>query len=280
MGIRKKIKAFTLTELLIVIFVIGVLASLLLISLSLAQEKGRQTFCKNNLRQLSLTWTFYVDDNENRAPGNGYSGCDGYSESPLWVRGYLNNNVCRSDYTNAELLINPKFALLADYLKNKQVYKCPSDRKIFVNKSHRSDDSDDAPIGELIIKSAQKNRSYSLNWNLGWNRDSGGSNLVPFENEIIDKADQIFSPSKTYQFIDVYSESVCWVWFGIQKDKIIMFPAAYHNKSGNLSYIDGHIEGRKWRDSRTIDYRRVNFHAHGQKSEKNRDFMGMDSKSH
>lgn len=54
--------AFTLSELLVVIAVIAVLASLLLPSLSQAREKGRKILCASNQRQLSLAATTYSLD--------------------------------------------------------------------------------------------------------------------------------------------------------------------------------------------------------------------------
>src|SRR5580704_11674746 len=58
-------KAFTLTELLVVIAVIGILAALLMPVLSLAKAKGRRTICLNNLKQLNQGVRMYADDYNN-----------------------------------------------------------------------------------------------------------------------------------------------------------------------------------------------------------------------
>jgi prepilin-type N-terminal cleavage/methylation domain-containing protein len=54
--------AFTLIELLTVVALIGILASLLLTALSSARKKSRIMLCTSNLHQVSLAVNMYVDD--------------------------------------------------------------------------------------------------------------------------------------------------------------------------------------------------------------------------
>ena len=56
---------FTLIEVLVVVAIIGILASLLLPSFNNVREKSRASVCKGNLKQLATTMFIYHDDNEN-----------------------------------------------------------------------------------------------------------------------------------------------------------------------------------------------------------------------
>lgn len=62
--VRANSAAFTLIELLVSIAIIGILASLLLSSLSRAKGKSVQAGCLNNLRQIGVGMTVYAGDNQ------------------------------------------------------------------------------------------------------------------------------------------------------------------------------------------------------------------------
>ena len=67
MSSEKQQYGFTLVELLVVITIVAILASLLLPVLSMARHRACDTVCTGNLRQLVLAGQMYWNDNDNRA---------------------------------------------------------------------------------------------------------------------------------------------------------------------------------------------------------------------
>ena len=63
-------RAFTLMELLVVISIIAIIASLILPAMARAKARAQSSFCLNNTQQLALAWMVYSDDHNGQLAYN------------------------------------------------------------------------------------------------------------------------------------------------------------------------------------------------------------------
>jgi prepilin-type N-terminal cleavage/methylation domain-containing protein len=147
-------KGFTLVELLVVITVIAVLASLLMPALSKAKAKANTAICLNNKRQLNVAWIAYSSDHEDHLVMNSSGSNPGYEVGISWATGRMAWHPEVKDNTNVLYLTHDDYASLARYLgRSSKVFKCPADR--FLMKEMRAQ-------GWL-----ERVRSISMNYSLG-----------------------------------------------------------------------------------------------------------------
>ncbi len=118
-------RAFTLTELLVVIVIIAIICALLLPALGQVREAARMVTCMNNLRQLGLAVHGYGNEQDGLLPmsyanedGN-YSG-SGQGSAKMWPQ-YLAPYIERSDQveSGSQLTVNAN------------VFGCPTKRQTY-----------------------------------------------------------------------------------------------------------------------------------------------------
>lgn len=131
---------FTLTELLIVIGIIALLAAIMFPVFGRVRENGRRSACSSNLKQLGLAFSQYVNDNAGRYPFAG--NYQNWAQGAMWVTG--GENGVPKDYPMAGpgLAENtapfnyagdsdnrsayPEQGAIYSYVREASVYMCPS----------------------------------------------------------------------------------------------------------------------------------------------------------
>ncbi|MCX6345390.1 MAG: prepilin-type N-terminal cleavage/methylation domain-containing protein [Armatimonadetes bacterium] len=110
---------FTLVELLVVIAIIAVLAAILFPVFLTVKENGRQNTCLSNLKQLGAGMRLYADDCNGQYPiSRVMNGGDG-NPSGNWAGVYIVFGKC-----------DPRLGQIFRYVRNVDVYRCPSDRGV------------------------------------------------------------------------------------------------------------------------------------------------------
>src|SRR6266403_2209858 len=116
---------FTLIELLVVIAIIALLAAMLLPVLSKSKDQAQAITCAGNIKQLSVAWLLYADDNTDLLVNN-HGVPETLARRQTWA-----NNVedweSSDDNTNLLLLTESKLGPFAN--RSTRIYKCPSDRE-------------------------------------------------------------------------------------------------------------------------------------------------------
>lgn len=219
-------RAFTLIELLVVIAVIAVLMAILMPALNRAREQGQRASCLSNLKQLTLAWVLYAQENDYKiVNGSTYFSRDG---EPSWIGARW-----QFEGTVEQRREHIKDGALYKYCEDVDIYKCPTGIR-----------------GEVV--------TYAIMDAMNGAQHADGSPRIPgTEGLTIKLLTQLPRPGERFVFIDEgkispdswtvhYTEESWW-------DR----PTIRHGDGTNFSFADGHSEYWKWRDPRTVKLARL-----------------------
>ena len=229
-----KKKGFTLIELLVVIAIIAVLMAILMPALNRAKEQGKRAKCLNHLRQLTLAWIMYADENDDNLV-NGDTG--EYSIHPNETPWVLKDWAAGMSERDKRKAIEQ--GALYPYTRSLQLYKCPTVGKIV---------REGSSVEEEIL------RTYSVADSMnckGWTDRSDMPGTV-----MIKKRMDIKSPAYRIVFLDdggtTPSALGGWTVY-VTREEWWDPPPVRHGDGTNFSFADGHSDYHKWKDPRTIE---------------------------
>jgi len=233
---------FTLTELLVIITVVALMAVMILPAMARTDAKSHGATCLNNLKQVMSAVHLYAADNGEWLPPNP----DYQSEYPAWIKGDMKSD---QDATNIVYLIDPRCSRLAAYTgKNPHLYRCPQDPS-----TTRSDPK------------IPRVRSISMNLAVGtkpepyntksavdgsWLAPGNVASSGPYRTYAKLSSMTLPSPANLFILIEEHPRSINDGCFNVRCSvaQWIDYPATFHNRACAVAFGDGHVEMHKWLD--------------------------------
>lgn len=217
----EKSRGFTLIELLVVVAIIAILMAILLPAMHRAREQGSRITCLNNMKQLTLGWIMYADEN-NLKIVNGAAGVYRSNETP-WVGKCWGANWRTDRLPEEDQITEIKKGALWPYVKNIKVYSCPTGTR-----------------GEMLTYAAMD-----------------GVNGLPREKTVEDgvwakRMSDIRKKSERIVFIDEGWTSPDSYAVNYNRQEWFDNPPIRHGDGITTSFADGHSGYHKWKGIWTI----------------------------
>lgn len=243
--------AFTLIELLVVIAIIALLLSIILPSLKLVKQKAASIVCMTNVKNLSLAWFSYKEDNDNQIMSSWMNGKDDNRQMVAWIgtpqtvtgTPSLSDTQITPAVTDEDEIRGIEKGVLFPYVKAPDAYNCPADKV------------------KSKYDGTEKFVTYAIPQCLYGFPNQTDSYFALYYHVQIRKYHKITSPALRYNFVETaeqrnwtrqghfvfgapeYTGTTDWGWWGPM--------AVNHGDASVLGFCDGHAEVHKWQDSYT-----------------------------
>jgi len=233
---------FTLIELLVVIAIIALLMAILMPALNVAREQARGISCSSNQKTLALAYIMYASENDGTVCG-GLAIHNTLDGVPPWVMpplDYSGGTIVPMDdgpVTREQRYNGLREGVLYKYVKDVGAYHCPGDNRITRGTSRGRG------LEYLIY------RSYSLTDYMRATAGSDQKKLFSFKSQATKMlfVEEIYDGSSGNYNHHGWSyepgDGTMWDPLGI-----------FHNNACTFSFMDGHVERKKWADKRTVIY--------------------------
>ena len=218
---------FTLIELMVVLAIISILASLLMPTLSLAKEKARAIVCVNNLKQIGISLHIYADDHSDYLVPAEYNKINGAPFQEGWP----------TILTLGKYLDAPRSASFNQLPLGKSVFRCPSGmNQVYAFNPASRDDREGAKAYPYVSESTGT-KFYVDCW-YGINAGTG-DNRWPFLRVPLDSGKTVLNKmASVAPFASSMPAVFDGFWVHNGKDERVN---ARHTKNTrtNLSFFDG-----------------------------------------
>lgn len=234
-----------LLAMLVMLLLCGVMVS----GASRSKAGSQATQCLASKHRLATAWSLFSLDNDGASPGSIHGGLaqNPVSNSPYrpWAQGWLDWGN-RTDNTNFNILIQPQYSSVAQYLgEDRKVFRCPAD--VFVSNIQRQ------------LGWSERARSVSHSIHIG--SGNGGPGDGPWNSAYVKvrKLSEMVNPSPadTYTFLDEHPDSMNDPAFFSPSGDIttatynhIDAPGNLHDGAGTIAFADGRAEMRSWVEQR------------------------------
>lgn len=246
-GKRKKfLTGFTLIELLVVIASISILMAILTPALNRAREQGKRLVCFHNLKELTLAWIVYADENSDRiVNGEAFNSGDGKAPVPQsgihtgerwWTGDDVHSNWIAGEHLDKAIQITAiKAGALFPYCKNYKAYRCPTGVRGEI-RTYSIVDSMNGLARTGTIDS--NNRGIRVGSTMLW----------------VKKKMEITVPSPAYRIVFVDEGRITPDSYAVYYMGNTWWdpPHCRHGDGTNVSYADGHVDYWKWKGKESI----------------------------